>query len=1702
VTVPGLPPAPTVVGSTDILSGSAQVSVNGTGTPGATIKVKVGATTYTATVAADTNGDGLGVWTLTVLNLAPGAYDLSFTQTTPDGTSDTGASVKVKVPLPALVVNQPADGASITNQLTVSGTAASTFGDVVVGDGDGRFFAERATVPVSASSGAFAGPTPGVALDYGRHQLKIFQRANGLDGDGVLRTVLVKPPLGALAITALVSGGVETVLPGVPTLDTDVIVNGTGGLPRTGPNGTGMPGRVVVYRGLTATDPAPVKIGEATLADDGSFSVSVRLIGAGSRYLSVSQVASSLSGGGTAESDARTTPVHVLVRPGPPTITQTSTDPAPNDLRLTVTGTVPQVGAQTVTITADGGTPARTVSVNANVQSNGTFTGILQLPLSGTYSVTAFQTADTASGPASQPPVLVVAGDVTAPDVTDAGGNPVVVPAVSAASADGAIVNFSSLVYSADNGSAPAHCLPATAPALNCVCLPASGSTFALGTTTVTCAATDAAGNTGTTTFPVTVKSTIPPDIAVSNVTAEAQGPEGAVVSYQVSASGFIVDCAEPGSGEVRPCMSWKPAHTGLGFTPQAAAVNPIDGTVYAGFFGRFSEADAAGASHLFKLPPGATDWVALTGPSTGPIRQIVLGHGATPRLYLPADPTGGTAANQGVWISGDGGDSWSLALSGLSIAGVAIDPGATAQDHLLAWTNVAGGGLGGRTSPAGLYESFDGGITWAGAGAGLPLVQILSVALDPSQPGRMYASVLPDSAEIVKTKVFRRKDAGAWQRLSIPALSPITNPVNTTIARSLWVAPAVPACTPPSQCQTFPTLFAGRWMSRDGGETFSRNLFGFDFAAMVFDRVLDAANPGRIIFAAGSINNLFKSIDYGKTWSPTSFFAAPIVQGGSFAQDHFDGNRLYAASSLGLFRSVLTSTQQLNWVPMASPGLSLPGVNIKDLAVDPINPSVAYAVSEFGLFKTQDSGNSWAASNLGLDDPFAFQGLGQVLVDRFDRNTVYLGSRMGLSDATWKSPNAGVNWTALQHTACPGDGDSCFPGGASLQQASGRLTLDPLVRGNWISVSETSASNFSYRLQDSDLGPIRGTLLINPTDTSGWVAGISSPFAYRGLLVPGVERSLLVSFATLGGFGLGGAAQSNGGLDFIHYDGSLVPAAGGAAFQQGKWAGLGTSNVVLDGSDGTNRLYVSGSAIGQDASKLYRATVATVRDNPPASVVWEQLGGGTAFAQTQFTTLLIDPASGGQRMYTIGRRTGAADPGDALWESHDGGRNWQMDDTAPPYLSRLWVSAADGALFATITPAALDTTGLYYSASRNDPSIEKPGGVLWRRELTQDTETKPGARVVRADLRVSCDYPSTVPANDPRRQRAIGAGATFPVGPTTLHCTATDVFGNSSTNDITITVTDTTPPAITTPSSLASTAPSGGTVPVAFTVTAADAVDGPITPTCVPASGSAFAIGATTVQCSATDAHGNSARAAFPVIVSQSSAPALTPPTLTTPGDLAVEATGPNPNAATVTLPVSGATAGGAALTPTCTAATTDGTAVALAGTPPAGTFSFGITNVTCSVTDTGTTPPLTVTRVFRVTVKDTTAPHIVAPTQLAAPFGSPVSFTVTATDAVTSPVTPSCSPSSPASFPLGKTIVNCQAADAAGNQAFAKITVTVTDQNPPVLHLADMTVDADDALGARTSYVPAPGFAHFATDVEDQTQGLLPTVTCVPAA
>jgi hypothetical protein len=82
----------------------------------------------------------------------------------------------------------------------------------------------------------------------------------------------------------------------------------------------------------------------------------------------------------------------------------------------------------------------------------------------------------------------------------------------------------------------------------------------------------------------------------------------------------------------------------------------------------------------------------------------------------------------------------------------------------------------------------------------------------------------------------------------------------------------------------------------------------------------------------------------------------------------------------------------------------------------------------------------------------------------------------------------------------------------------------------------------------------------------------------------------------------------------------------------------------------------------------------------------------------------------------------------------------------------------------------------------------------------------------------------------------------------------------------------DNTPPVITTPEnvSVPATSPQGATV--SYDASATDLVDGSVPVACSPLAGSMFAIGTTSVTCTAADAHSNRATASFNVHVEDGS--------------------------------------------------------------------------------------------------------------------------------------------------------------------------------------------------------------------------------------
>lgn len=326
--------------------------------------------------------------------------------------------------------------------------------------------------------------------------------------------------------------------------------------------------------------------------------------------------------------------------------------------------------------------------------------------------------------------------------------------------------------------------------------------------------------------------------------------------------------------------------------------------------------------------------------------------------------------------------------------------------------------------------------------------------------------------------------------------------------------------------------------------------------------------------------------------------------------------------------------------------------------------------------------------------------------------------------------------------------------------------------------------------------------------------------------------------------------------------------------------------------------------------------------------------------------------------------------------------------------------------------------------------------------------------------------YPKPVTAtdiNDPAENITITCspgdlkGGTFPLGVTTVTCTAKDAVGNTSSKSFDVTVTKPGAPTINVPADIIETATAPAGVEVKYPEVSASAGK----PTCDPASGTLFKVGATTVTCTVTDDFAQTTTKTFTVTVVLP-----TSPKVVVPADLSVSAT--SPAGATVNYPPATSPAG----TPTCTPTSNT-------------TFVIGTTKVSCTVTDAfGQVGAAS----FNVTVNKPAPPVISVPatvevittgTSARATFPAP-----------TSPAgTPTCSAVSGAVFQLGTTTVTCRVTDAFGQIGTASFSVEV---RPPVLiPVVQVVPDSATTTTAPTTTTATP------TTTAAPTTTVAPTTT-----
>jgi len=493
----------------------------------------------------------------------------------------------------------------------------------------------------------------------------------------------------------------------------------------------------------------------------------------------------------------------------------------------------------------------------------------------------------------------------------------------------------------------------------------------------------------------------------------------------------------------------------------------------------------------------GGNSWrTALIVPDAAAVTSVVIDPNAPDTVYA-----GSTGESGSVWVSRDAGNSWSNVNEHFNFTNIhvmAIDP----CNPDVAYAGVWGGGtfvtsdagqswsrlrndptisasailvdpndsdviyLGDRTLPR-IYRTIDGGATWSTFfDAGPGYYRVLTVALAPSDPDILYASVFKNGGPMAGDAFRIEGGEGVVVTGTLPRL------------------PVALAVDPSDEDRAYAVLHAyGVYVTGDGGQSWNTiselgsglpqepqvgfgglvvdptdpdvlYLFGgcdvdIDFSHSGADPAVmntvyrstdagttwDNLNDGTLGVASGSIkgltispvdptvlyvgalNGIFRSSDGGASWHDEGAGLGYTHTAGVALSS--DGMYLYAPTLGGGFfvGEVHTSTHEISWDTTSHLRSSIFHVQI---AVDPTDSMTLYASAyPGGTFKSVDRGETWSECNFGvasfeIDDPNR-QGYYAFAIAPTDPSVLYLGL-YGIG--IYKSTDGAETWQPMNGSA------------------------------------------------------------------------------------------------------------------------------------------------------------------------------------------------------------------------------------------------------------------------------------------------------------------------------------------------------------------------------------------------------------------------------------------------------------------------------------------------------------------------------------------------------------------------------------------------------------------------------------------------------------------------------------------------------------
>lgn len=302
---------------------------------------------------------------------------------------------------------------------------------------------------------------------------------------------------------------------------------------------------------------------------------------------------------------------------------------------------------------------------------------------------------------------------------------------------------------------------------------------------------------------------------------------------------------------------------------------------------------------------------------------------------------------------------------------------GATDSDPAFPMT---AGGL----NPGGLFRSSNGATNWFAANNGLLSVRVLSLAVDPMMPERVYAGT--------SRGIARSTDGGVtWDtQIAVAPMARISN-LGPLIALGAVLSVAVDPLSPTT---VYAGTGQGMFKSLDAGASWflsSSNLNTSSTRALVVNPITPAT-----LYSGGEVG-VYRSTNAAMNWQAVnSGLGNQTVN--ALAVDPITPSTVYAGTAGGVYRSITSGS---SWTAFNS---GLGNLSAQALAVSPVNPATIYVGTATGVFKSVNGGTNWSAARAGLTT----SNITALAINPLSPNILYAGTTNGV----FKTLDAGTNWT------------------------------------------------------------------------------------------------------------------------------------------------------------------------------------------------------------------------------------------------------------------------------------------------------------------------------------------------------------------------------------------------------------------------------------------------------------------------------------------------------------------------------------------------------------------------------------------------------------------------------------------------------------------------------------------------------------------